>query len=120
MAFDFIICLTEMEIARQETFGPIAAMLVVSDITEAVTVANNVKYGLTSCVYTRDIDRAMYVAQQIEVGSFFINSPCVGAEIHLPFGGFKGSGNGRREGAHHMLDIYTEWKSISIQNRKSW
>lgn len=110
----------EMEIAQQEAFGPVAAILVVSDVTEAVAVANNVKYGLTSCVYTRDIDKAMYVAQQIEVGAFFINAPCVGAEIHLPFGGFKGSGNGRREGAHHMLDIYTEWKSISIQHRKSW
>ena len=57
----------------------------------------------------------MQFVHDIEAGSVFVNTACVGAEIQLPFGGMKGSGNGRREGAYHMLDIYTEWKTVSIQ-----
>lgn len=104
----------DMPIAQEETFGPVASIFPVRDIAHAVETANHVDYGLTASVYTQNIDRAMAVSREIEVGAFFVNTACVGAEIHLPFGGRKGSGNGRREGAHHMLDIYTEWKSISI------
>ena len=105
----------DMPIAQEETFGPVAAILPVRDIHHALNVANGVDYGLTSAVFTKDINQALFMARTIEVGSFFINTACVGAEIQLPFGGMKGSGNGRREGAHHMLDIYTEWKTVSIQ-----
>jgi acyl-CoA reductase-like NAD-dependent aldehyde dehydrogenase len=105
----------DMPIAQEETFGPVASILPVRDVAHAVEVANDIDYGLTASVYTRNIDKAMIVSREIEVGAFFINTACVGAEIHLPFGGRKGSGNGRREGAHHMLDIYTEWKSVSIK-----
>jgi aldehyde dehydrogenase (NAD+) len=104
----------DMPIAQAETFGPVAVILPARDTAHAIDVANGVDYGLTSSVYTRSIDKALVVAREIEVGAFFVNTACVGAEIHLPFGGRKASGNGRREGAHHMLDIYTEWKSVSI------
>jgi len=104
----------DMPIAQQETFGPVASILPVRDMEHAVEIANGIDYGLTAAVYTKNIDKAMIVSREVEVGAFFVNSACVGAEIHLPFGGRKGSGNGRREGAHHMLDIYTEWKSVSI------
>jgi acyl-CoA reductase-like NAD-dependent aldehyde dehydrogenase len=104
----------DMPIAQEETFGPVASILPVFNLSHAIEVANNIHYGLTASVYTQSIDRAMVVSREIEVGAFFVNAPCVGAEIHLPFGGRKGSGNGRREGAHHMLDIYSEWKSVSI------
>lgn len=104
----------DMPIAQEETFGPVAVILPVRDTAHAIDVANCIDYGLTSSVYTQNIDKALVVSREIEVGAFFVNTACVGAEIHLPFGGRKASGNGRREGAHHMLDIYTEWKSISI------
>jgi len=104
----------DMPMAQEETFGPVAIILPVRDCAHAIEVANGIDYGLTASVYTQNIDKAMVVAREIEVGAFFVNSACVGAEIHLPFGGRKASGNGRREGAHHMLDIYTEWKSVSI------
>jgi len=108
-------CVTpEMPIAQEETLGPVAVILPVRDTAHAIDVANGVDFGLTSSVYTWSIDKALVVSREIEVGAFFINTACVGAEIHLPFGGRKASGNGRREGAHHMLDIYTEWKSVSI------
>ena len=71
--------------------------------------------GLTAAVFTKNIDKVMQFVHDIEAGSVFVNTACVGAEIQLPFGGMKGSGNGRREGAYHMLDIYTEWKTVSIQ-----
>jgi aldehyde dehydrogenase (NAD+) len=104
----------DMPIAQEETFGPVAVILPVRDITRAIEVANGIDYGLTASVYTQNIDKALVLSREIAVGALFINTPCVGAEIHLPFGGRKASGNGRREGAHHMLDIYTEWKSVSI------
>jgi aldehyde dehydrogenase (NAD+) len=104
-----------MAIAQEENFGPVATILPVRDIYHALEIANGVTYGLTSAVFTQDINKALFMAHEIEAGAFFVNTACVGAEIHLPFGGMKGSGNGSREGAHHMLDIYTEWKSVSIQ-----
>lgn len=105
----------DMPIAQKETFGPVASILRARDIHHALEIANGVDYGLTSAIFTRDINKALFMAKNIEVGSFFVNTACVGAEINLPFGGLKGSGNGRREGAHHALDIYTEWKTVSIQ-----
>lgn len=104
-----------MEIAQKETFGPVGVILSFKTEKEAVEIANNIPYGLTAAVYTKNINKAMLFAHKIDVGSFFVNTACVGAEINIPFGGFKASGNGFREGAHHMLDIYTEWKSLSIQ-----
>lgn len=110
----------DMEISQKEVFGPVAVILTVKNIDEAIKVANDVEYGLTSGVCTQDIDKAMHVAREIEVGSFFVNTACVGAEIHLPFGGMKNSGNGQREGNSKMLDIYSEWKTVSIQQNKSF
>lgn len=106
----------EMKIAQDEVFGPVACIIRAGDADNALEIANDIDYGLTAAVFTQDINKAMYFAREIETGAFFINTACVGAEIQLPFGGFKGSGNGCREGAHHMLDIYTEWKSVSIQH----
>jgi len=106
---------TDAEIAQKEVFGPVAVILPARGIPGALAIANDAKYGLSAAAYTRDLDRALYFAQEVRAGAFFVNTPCIGAEIHLPFGGFKGSGNGRREGAHHMLDIYTEWKTVAIQ-----
>ena len=89
-----------------------------SGLTEALQVTNDIKYGLTAAIFTKDIDKAMVFAREVEAGAVFVNTACVGAEMQLPFGGMKGSGNGRREGAFHMLDIYSEWKSVSIQQQE--
>ncbi|MCD4681098.1 MAG: aldehyde dehydrogenase family protein, partial [Bacteroidales bacterium] len=105
----------EMEIAQKETFGPVAVILPFKNEKEALEIANNIPYGLTAAIFTKNINKAMHFSHNVEVGSFFVNTACVGAEINIPFGGLKASGNGFREGAHHMLDIYTEWKSLSIQ-----
>ncbi len=105
----------DMEIAQKETFGPVAVIMPFKNEKEALNIANNITYGLTAAVFTKNINKAMHFSKNIEVGSFFVNTACVGAEINIPFGGLKASGNGFREGAHHMLDIYTEWKSLSIQ-----
>ena len=107
----------DMEIAQKETFGPVASIITVNGPKEAIEVVNNVQYGLTGAVFTQDIDKAMIIRDEIEVGVFFINAACVGGELSTPFGGFKASGNGKREGSHAMLDIYTEWKSVYIQHR---
>jgi len=108
----------DMDIAQAETFGPVASFLPVKDLTHALEVSNDIKYGLTAAIFTKDIDKAMVFAREVEAGAVFVNTACVGAEMQLPFGGMKGSGNGRREGAHHMLDIYSEWKSVSIQQQE--
>jgi len=105
----------EMEIAQKETFGPVAVILPFKNEKEALEIANNIPYGLTAAIFTKNINKAMHFSHNVEVGSLFVNTACVGAEINIPFGGLKASGNGFREGAHHMLDIYTEWKSLSIQ-----
>ncbi|MBU0765398.1 MAG: aldehyde dehydrogenase family protein, partial [Bacteroidetes bacterium] len=107
----------DMEIARTETFGPVASIITVNGPKEAIAVANNVRYGLTGAVFTQDIDKAMIIRDEVEVGVFFINAACVGGELSAPFGGFKASGNGKREGSHAMLDIYTEWKTVYIQHK---
>lgn len=105
----------DMSIAQKETFGPVASIMPAKDLSHALETANDIKYGLTAAIFTKDINKAMQFVHDIEAGAVFVNTACVGAEIQLPFGGMKGSGNGRREGAHHMLDIYSEWKSVSIQ-----
>jgi aldehyde dehydrogenase (NAD+) len=108
---------SNMKIFNEETFGPVAFIIPAKDYLDAVEIANNTKYGLSGAVYTRDIDKALFFSREVRVGAFFVNTPCIGAEIQHPFGGMKASGNGRREGSHHMLDIYTEWKTISIQQK---
>ena len=107
----------DMKIAQEETFGPVASIIPFNDLTGALRITNDVKYGLSAAVYTNSLDKAMFFAHRVRVGAFFINTACVGAELQLPFGGMKASGNGRREGAHHMLDIYTEWKTVAIQQK---
>ncbi|UCH93246.1 MAG: aldehyde dehydrogenase family protein, partial [Candidatus Aminicenantes bacterium] len=107
----------DMKIFNEETFGPVAFIIPAKNYLEAVEIANNTKYGLSGAVYTQDIDKALFFSREVRVGAFFVNTPCIGAEVQFPFGGMKASGNGRREGSHHMLDIYSEWKTIAIQQK---
>ncbi|RIK46937.1 MAG: aldehyde dehydrogenase [Chloroflexi bacterium] len=104
----------DMRIAQEEIFGPVTAVIPVSDMDEAVAVANNVQYGLSAAIYTRDVNRAFRAMQDIYTGILYVNAGTIGAEIQLPFGGTKATGNGHREAGQAALDVVTEWQSIYV------
>ena len=103
-----------MRIAREEIFGPVVSVIKVSSLDEAVTVANDVAYGLSCSIYTQDINRAFKAMRDVYTGIFYVNAPTIGAEVHLPFGGTKATGNGHREAGLAALDVFSEWKSIYV------
>ncbi|MBS1903786.1 MAG: aldehyde dehydrogenase family protein [Bacteroidetes bacterium] len=103
-----------MTIAKEEIFGPVLSVLKCHSLEEAIEITNNVIYGLSSSIYTRDINAAMLAVRDIEAGITYINAPTIGAEAHMPFGGTKATGNGHREGGWAVFDFYTEWKSVYI------
>jgi aldehyde dehydrogenase (NAD+) len=104
----------DMRIAQEEIFGPVTAVIPVSSMDEAVEVANNVQYGLSASIYTRDVNRAFRAMQDIYTGILYVNAGTIGAEIQLPFGGTKATGNGHREAGQAALDVVTEWQSIYV------
>ena len=77
-------------------------------------IANSVDYGLSGSIYTRDVNKAFAAMRDFETGIFYVNSSTIGAEVHLPFGGMKDTGNGHREAGIAGLDVFTEWKSIYV------
>jgi alpha-ketoglutaric semialdehyde dehydrogenase len=103
-----------MEIAQEEIFGPVVSVIPCNSFEEAIEVGNGVRYGLSSSIYTRDINRAFIAMREMETGIFYVNSPTIGAETHLPFGGVKETGNGHREAAEAALDVFSEWKSVYV------
>lgn len=103
-----------MRIAREEIFGPVVSLLRVNSFEDAVSVCNDTGYGLSSSIYTRDVNRAFQAMRDLYTGITYINAPTIGAEVHLPFGGTKATGNGHREGGPTVLDLYTEWKTIYV------
>jgi alpha-ketoglutaric semialdehyde dehydrogenase len=104
----------DMRIAQEEIFGPVASMIPVDSLDEAIDVANGVQYGLSASIFTQDVNRAFRAMQDIYTGILYINAGTTGAEIHLPFGGTKATGNGHREAGTAALDFYTEWQSIYV------
>jgi alpha-ketoglutaric semialdehyde dehydrogenase len=103
-----------MAVAREEVFGPVLAVLEFETLEEAIALANDVEYGLSSAIYTRDVSQALRAVEALEAGITYVNAPSIGAEVHLPFGGVKKTGNGSREAADVVLDTYTEWKTVYI------
>jgi alpha-ketoglutaric semialdehyde dehydrogenase len=104
----------QMRIAQEEIFGPTTALIRVRDFDEAIGVANGIRFGLSSAIFTRDVNRAFRAMRDLEAGITYINAGTTGAEVHLPFGGTKDTGNGHREAGQAALDVFTEWKSIYV------
>ncbi|HKT26122.1 MAG TPA: aldehyde dehydrogenase family protein [Terriglobales bacterium] len=103
-----------MRIAQEEIFGPVVSMIPADSLEDALEISNTVAYGLSSAVYTRDVNRAFKAMRDLQTGITYINAPTIGAEVHLPFGGTKATGNGHREGGIGAIDFYTQWKAIYV------
>ena len=103
-----------MRVAQEEIFGPVVSVIPCKSFDEAVAIGNGVQYGLSASIYTQDINRAFAAMRDMYTGIFYINAPTIGAEVHLPFGGTKATGNGHREAGTAALDVFSEWKSIYV------
>jgi aldehyde dehydrogenase (NAD+) len=103
-----------MRIAQEEIFGPVVSVMRCRSLDEAVAIGNGVAYGLSASIYTRDINTAFRAMRDMYTGIFYVNAPTIGAEVHLPFGGTKATGNGHREAGTAALDVFSEWKSIYV------
>ena len=103
-----------MRIAQEEIFGPVVAVLAFDDFDEAIEIANGVKYGLSASIYTRDVNKAFCAMRDLKTGIVYTNAPTIGAEIQLPFGGTKNTGNGHREAGTAAIEFYSEWKTLYI------
>ncbi len=101
-------------IAQEEIFGPVLSVLRVRSLDEGVDILNSTIYGLSSSVYTRDVNAAFRAIRDIKAGITYINAPTIGAEAHMPFGGVKQTGNGHREGGWTVYDFFTEWKTVYV------
>jgi aldehyde dehydrogenase (NAD+) len=101
-------------IGQEEIFGPVLSVIPVADYQEAMTALNQTRYGLSSSIFTRDVNMAFRAMRDFETGIVYVNAGTTGAETHLPFGGWKETGNGHREAGHAALDTFTEWKAIYV------
>ncbi len=104
----------QMRIAQEEIFGPTTALIPVDSFEDAVRAANSVQYGLSSSIFTRDVNKAFAAMRDLQTGITYVNAGTTGAEVHLPFGGMKQTGNGHREAGQAALDVFTEWKSVYV------
>ncbi|MGE3798308.1 MAG: aldehyde dehydrogenase family protein [Thermomicrobiales bacterium] len=104
----------DMRIAQEEIFGPVNSVVPVESLDEAIEVVNGVRYGLSASIFTQDVNNAYRAMRDIFTGILYVNAGTIGAEIHLPFGGTKATGNGHREAGTATLDFYTEWQSIYV------
>jgi len=104
----------KMRIAQEEIFGPIVSVILADDFEQAIAIANDVRFGLSAAIYTQDVNKAFAAMRDMVTGIFYVNASTIGAEVHLPFGGTKQTGNGHREAGVQALDIFSEWKSIYV------
>ncbi|SHF83667.1 aldehyde dehydrogenase family protein [Ornithinibacillus halophilus] len=103
-----------MRIAQEEIFGPVVSLIPVKSFEEAIEVNNGVTYGLSSSIFTADVNRVFKAQRDLDTGIVYVNAGTTGAEIHLPFGGSKGTGNGHRDSGVQALDVFTEWKAVYV------
>ena len=104
----------KMRIAQEEIFGPVVSVIRCDGMEDAVEIANGIEYGLSSAIYTKDVNKAFCAIRDLYAGITYVNAPTIGAEVHLPFGGTKATGNGHREGGIGAIEFYTEWKSVYV------
>ncbi len=104
----------DMRIAREEIFGPVTGIIRVGSVDEAIALANGTDYGLSCSIYTHDITNVFKAVQELEFGLVYVNAPTIGAEIQVPFGGMKSTGNGHREAGPQSFDEFTEWKTVGV------
>jgi aldehyde dehydrogenase (NAD+) len=104
----------DMRIAKEEIFGPVLAVLKCSSLEEGVEILNGTEYGLSSSIFTNNVNDAFKAVRDIQAGITYINGATIGAEAHMPFGGVKATGNGHREGGWTVYDFYSEWKAVYI------
>ncbi|CAM5216167.1 aldehyde dehydrogenase (NAD(+)) OS=Lysinibacillus sphaericus OX=1421 GN=LS41612_20780 PE=3 SV=1 [Lysinibacillus sphaericus] len=99
---------------RKKFFVPVVSLIEVANLDEAIEVNNGVKFGLSSSIFSQNVNTIFRAQRDLDTGIVYINAGTTGAEIHLPFGGTKGTGNGHRDSGVAALDVYTEWKSIYV------
>src|SRR5690625_4850531 len=104
----------DMRIAQEEIFGPVVSIISVDSFEEAIEVNNSVSFGLSSSIFTNDVNRVYKAQRDLDTGIVYVNAGTTGAEIHLPFGGTKGTGNGHRDSGIQALDVFTEWKAVYV------
>jgi acyl-CoA reductase-like NAD-dependent aldehyde dehydrogenase len=104
----------DSRLAQEEIFGPVVSLIEVASLDEAIDVNNSVKYGLSSSIFSQDVNQVFRAQRDLDTGIVYVNAGTTGAEIHLPFGGTKGTGNGHRDSGVAALDVFTEWKSIYV------
>ena len=104
----------DMRIAQEEIFGPTLSLIRCRDEADAIRISNGTRFGLSSSIFTRDVNRAFRAMRDLEAGITYVNAGTTGAEVHLPFGGTKETGNGHREAGQAALDVFTEWKSVYV------
>ncbi len=110
----FVDCDPQSRLMQEEIFGPVVSVTAVDDLDQSIEVCNGTVYGLSSSIYTRNINNAFRAMRDVHTGIVYVNAPTIGAETHLPFGGVKQTGNGHREAAVACLDFYSEWKTMYI------
>ncbi len=110
----FTNCKPNMRICQEEIFGPSLSIIPIKDIKEAIIVCNDIQYGLSSSIYTEDIRNAFIAMEKIQTGLTYVNSSTIGSEVHLPFGGVKGTGNGTREGGWTAIEEFSELKTLYV------
>lgn len=104
----------DMRIAQEEIFGPVVSLISVGSFEEAIEVNNSVSFGLSSSIFTKDVNQVFAAQRDLDTGIVYVNAGTTGAEIHLPFGGTKGTGNGHRDSGVQALDVFTEWKAVYV------
>lgn len=110
----FTNCKSKMRICQEEIFGPVLSVIPVGSFEEAIETLNDSEYGLSSSIYTKNVNLAFKAIEDIYTGITYINVPTIGAETHLPFGGTRKTGNGHRESGTEVLNTYSEWKSVYV------
>jgi aldehyde dehydrogenase (NAD+) len=103
-----------MIIFKEEIFGSVVSVIPCDDLDDAISKCNDTIYGLSAAIYTQDVNNAFKAIRDVYTGIFYVNASTIGAEVHLPFGGTKHTGNGHREAGVQALDVFSEWRSVYV------